>query len=776
MAHRRLSHVFAAGVAGVVAVAALGQQIQPPGVPAAPPAAAAPAVEPTPQEQIETRRAEVAKDLTEARDRLARSEASGTTPSPQLGQEVELLERIERLLGQQLATIPQEAEQQPKTSELARQLDALKATGPDQQPPYPFLDLERARDKLAATRKRLERVDAGVQAAREALDQAKRVHEERERARRAAREAADRSNTPELAAQLRLARLESRVADETARLRERELVVERGNQTLERLQLEIDTETVRWLERGTHFSATDLREIKLRLATAEQTLRRELQRAEEDVQAAEARLLDARRRHEAAGPDDRALAEEVEARRLAQDASRRRTRSLTQRLEWQAAINTAWERRHAVENKTADKGALRGWLSEADAQLAALDIAGQLEAADLNDLRNAMIAIGGKAEDSTGPTARWLGEQKAALERMQSLLEANVAAREQARRVHKRLAEEIRRETDRVSIGERFSAAWQSVKAVWNYEITSIDDRPITVGKVFIALFILVTGIIVSRRLSLLLGRKLLRRVGFAEGGAAAIQSLAFYALILAFGLLALRLANVPMTAFTILGGALAIGAGFGSQTIIKNFLSGLILIAERPIRVGDLIQLGDLYGTVEHVGARSTRVRTGDNVEIVVPNGAFLEQNVINWTLSETRVRVSVAVGVVYGSPTREVSRLLTKAVTEHGRVLKHPAPIVLFTEFGDNSLNFEIHFWINMRSMMDRRLIESDIRFRIDNLFREAHIVIAFPQRDVHLDSIRPVEVRVVADGETAAPPALTESFPAGDGEAADAVNPAR
>ncbi|MFG0315709.1 MAG: mechanosensitive ion channel family protein, partial [Planctomycetota bacterium JB042] len=204
-------------------------------------------------------------------------------------------------------------------------------------------------------------------------------------------------------------------------------------------------------------------------------------------------------------------------------------------------------------------------------------------------------------------------------------------------------------------------------------------------------------------------------------------------------------------TAFTILGGAFAIGIGFGSQNLMNNFISGLILLVERPIRVGDLIQVGDLLGIVERIGARSTLVRKPSNVDIIVPNSTFLESNVINWTLSDDTYRTWVSVGVVYGSPLREVSKLLRKAVDEHGLVLKSPEPTLLFTDFGDDALQFEIHFWIRMRREMDRRRVESDVRFRIDGLFREAGIVIAFPQRDVHLDTARPLQVRVApAEGD--------------------------
>jgi small-conductance mechanosensitive channel len=263
-------------------------------------------------------------------------------------------------------------------------------------------------------------------------------------------------------------------------------------------------------------------------------------------------------------------------------------------------------------------------------------------------------------------------------------------------------------------------------------------------------LLLLIVGFFVSRFISRRITRLLQKRAGLDAGAVSAIETLGFYLLFIIFAFTSLSLVKFPLTIFTIAGGAVAIGIGFGSQNLMNNFISGLILLVERPIRVGDLIMLGDLVGVVEHIGARSTLVRKTSNVDIIVPNSTFLESNVINWTLSDDTFRTSVSVGVIYGSPLREVSRLIRKAVEEHGRVLKSPDPILLFTEFGADSLNFEIHFWIHMRREMDRRRIESDIRFRIDSLFREAGIVIAFPQRDVHLDTVRPLEVRLVTGDE--------------------------
>lgn len=288
----------------------------------------------------------------------------------------------------------------------------------------------------------------------------------------------------------------------------------------------------------------------------------------------------------------------------------------------------------------------------------------------------------------------------------------------------------------------------RSLGDLWMLEIVKIDGQSITVRKLVIGFALLLIGYFASRFLSRLLRRAVAPHMSLSLGAAAVIETLGFYVLLIVFTLSGLTVAGVPLTAFTLLGGAAAIGIGFGSQTIVSNFIAGLILMVERPIKVGNLIQIGDLFGTVESVRTRSTLVRTGSNVEIIVPNSSFLENNVINWTLNDPKVRISVSVGVTYGSPTDKVTDLLHAVVAEHPRALKTPKPTVLFTNFGDNSLDFEVHFWIEVQSMMDRRIAESDIRYSIDRRFREADIVIAFPQRDVHLDTLRPLDVRVVPD----------------------------
>jgi small-conductance mechanosensitive channel len=210
-----------------------------------------------------------------------------------------------------------------------------------------------------------------------------------------------------------------------------------------------------------------------------------------------------------------------------------------------------------------------------------------------------------------------------------------------------------------------------------------------------------------------------------------------------------LNYVRIPLTFFTHIGGALAIGVGFGSQNIVNNFLSGLILMMERPIKIGDIVEVENVRGTVEWVGARSTRIKTFDNLRLVVPNSTLLQNKVINWSLSDDIVRREILVGVQYGSPVRKVESLLQQAASEHSVVEKYPKPIVLFDDFGDNALTFMVLIWIRMSRTGMAHLyisqVESDIRFRIDELFRQNDIVIAFPQRDVHIDTLKPLEVRV-------------------------------
>jgi small-conductance mechanosensitive channel len=211
---------------------------------------------------------------------------------------------------------------------------------------------------------------------------------------------------------------------------------------------------------------------------------------------------------------------------------------------------------------------------------------------------------------------------------------------------------------------------------------------------------------------------------------------LVHYGFVLVGFLFALGALGFDLKNVTIIGGALGVGIGFGLQNVVNNFVCGLIMLFERPVRVGDTIELGGLWAEIKKIGLRSTVVRTFDAAEIIVPNSDLISNQVTNWTLSDRVVRRIIAVGVAYGSDVPLVTETLMECATASSKVLRMPEPQVLFRDFGESSLDFELRVWAS--NVDDMLRVESDLRHEIDRRFREAGIEIAFPQRDLHIRSV--------------------------------------
>jgi small-conductance mechanosensitive channel len=267
----------------------------------------------------------------------------------------------------------------------------------------------------------------------------------------------------------------------------------------------------------------------------------------------------------------------------------------------------------------------------------------------------------------------------------------------------------------------------------------------VSLGQLSAVVLLLILGYIGSRFVGYLLGRRL-ATTAMRPDVIFILKRVAFFAILVLVVISALALLGIPLTAFAFATGALAIGVGFGAQNIINNFISGWILMAERPIRIEDFIEIDNVFGVVEQIGNRSTRIRRTDGVHMLVPNSALLERSVINWTLVDDNIRTSVRVGVAYGSPVRRVAELMQQAAVEHDDVNDDPAPVTVFEDFGDNALVFDLLFWCSARGERLLKVVRSDIRFRISELFEENQIVVAFPQRDVHLDTSRPLDIRML------------------------------
>jgi len=188
---------------------------------------------------------------------------------------------------------------------------------------------------------------------------------------------------------------------------------------------------------------------------------------------------------------------------------------------------------------------------------------------------------------------------------------------------------------------------------------------------------------------------------------------------------------------------ALGVGIGFGLQEIVANFICGLIILFERPITVGDIITVGDQDGVVTRIRIRATTIRDWDNKELLIPNKEIITGRLLNWSLTDTRLRLTVPVGVAYGSDAALALKILAETVADDERILKDPAPSIIFSDFGESSLNMVCRFYIDNAGNMWP--VKTELHLEIYRRFEEAGIVISFPQRDVHLDSEKPLRISI-------------------------------
>jgi potassium efflux system protein len=267
-------------------------------------------------------------------------------------------------------------------------------------------------------------------------------------------------------------------------------------------------------------------------------------------------------------------------------------------------------------------------------------------------------------------------------------------------------------------------------------ERSSTEDRlvAITLADLFRSVLIGLLTLALIRALPGLLEATLFRRAG--PGERYAYSTIIKYAVVLVGLAMAFDAIGIGWSSIQWLVAAVGLGLGFGLQEIFANFISGLIILFERPIRVGDTVSVGQVSGTVSRIRIRATWITAFDRKELIVPNKEFVTGQLINWTLSDAILRVSIPVGVAYGSDTDRVIEVLTQVARESRRVLRDPPPQALFLSFGDSSLSFELRVFV--RNAEQLFPVRHDVHMGIDKAFREAGIEIAFPQRDLHLRSM--------------------------------------
>jgi potassium-dependent mechanosensitive channel len=327
-----------------------------------------------------------------------------------------------------------------------------------------------------------------------------------------------------------------------------------------------------------------------------------------------------------------------------------------------------------------------------------------------------------------------------------------------------RMLKEFEEKLDEQSLTDRAQDKWvetgRAIKAAWTYELIAVDDtiqvdgrtitgtRSVTVGKVLIAVALFLTGVAASIYLARYGERVAVKRFGRQPAQARIVRR---WVLVLALTILfftVLAWVKIPLTIFAFLGGAVAIGLGFGTQTMLKNLISGLMILGERPFRPGDVLQVGNVSGVVTNIGLRASILRDVNGIETIIPNSIFIEQNLTNWTLTSSKVRFGVKVGVAYGSPVRLVTQLLAEVADRHGKILKDPKPEVLFEDFATESMVFGVYYWLELASDVVSRQVASDVRRMIETAFSESGIQMPGPAKEVAPANIAPPATPIAPD----------------------------
>ncbi len=282
--------------------------------------------------------------------------------------------------------------------------------------------------------------------------------------------------------------------------------------------------------------------------------------------------------------------------------------------------------------------------------------------------------------------------------------------------------------------------SWEEILDVLKKKLVSLGDVTITPAVLLSVVLILLGAFWVSRLLRGMLRRNVFRRTHLNIGTQETICRILHYIIMLMGVFIAIQQIGIDLTTLAAISAVLMVGIGFGLQNVTSNFVSTLILLFERPVQVGDFVEVSGVQGRIRRIKTRSSVVETLDNVAIIVPNSNFITQNVTNWSYRDSKVRIHISVGVSYGSDVELVEDTLLEVGRAHPEVLLNPESTVQFLEFGDSSLNFDLLVWINDASR--QYLVRSDLNFAVVKAFRAQGITIPFPQRDLHIQSAIPLE----------------------------------
>lgn len=681
----------------------------------------------------------------------------GTT-DPRLIERRSLLQQLVQIYGQHLDALRKLDLMRPRVREIERQ--SKEWDGFPTPPPYSIMMVDELRDEarsMALTaqgvRIRLNMIEGMAEITQRHLKAAQ------EQVRQASERLEGVEDTGKRDALIRdrdLAQLRARVAAARVGMLEADKAQTKEELTEARQRIDLLERQRVVAAQQVEFTPQEYQKITKRLDADLQALMSEMERAvleqtarRRETAASEAKLAETQASgsgSKAASRDDRQqrvdrLSEDIELNRLQFDNAdlhvdllRQMLNGLThERQLWdvrfattQGTLSVAGEREAASKQASAAKQ-IQGWKDYGAQQLAM--VGGQITDVE-NRMKDTSAAVGTSHLNDMLRAYRHREElYRRMLQRAEALLEL----------IQNWQAQFLQREEARswlVRAREWTTATLTTMGNAWNVEVFTVEDtievegksitghRSITVGKMLTAIAILLVGYWLARLLARLAAKLAIARLQVDQHVANIIRQWAFAFLFMLLVILTLLYVKIPITAFAFLGGALAIGVGFGTQNLLKNVISGLLLLLEQPLRVGDVIEVDGIRGIVTTIGLRSSTIRDVSGVETLVPNSNLLEKNLTNWTYSSYDKRYSLRVAVAAGSDARRVKELLRELAGQHGRILKSPEPYVLLDDFSEHALTFLVYYWIEFGPGIDPATVASDLRLMIEKAFVEASI----------------------------------------------------
>ena len=663
----------------------------------------------------------IATQLIVMQERITRTEAWLKTVSPSLATEAKAqlrwLRKIEAIYKAQLTGIKR---QESLNADLMQQ-DKLKDDDVSQQlekPPYTLNYYDRFLDEVDAIAQQKKVCEISIKTEISATENVRaQVESIKRRIRTASENGGAGDDKLKLELQFAEASLERhRLALENNRL---ELLLAES-------KAEIAKRRIDWIKKQLRFNAvnlkTQLEKVAARrkvLEDSQETLSAELNAIENEWQTARSKPV----RGEAVSQDFDLL---HQARQKTFD----QTENLLQIINQEEQL---WQHRYELLRKRPVQTTLKDWADYLTTFKSSLNRQLELLQEEQLILQPQIASL--YKELNVGDQPAGASQKRAILVALSQQIKSGIEYHSELKNaltLAERLSNEIGLSLKKVTPRDVLSVTWHWTQKIWNFELWVIEDHPVTVKKVLIAIVILIVGIGLAKAFMSSFVKRLERAARINKNSIPIISKTVYYSILLVVILFTLRTVRIPLTAFTFLGGALAIGIGFGAQNLISNFISGFIIMMEQPIRIGDQVEIEGRVGVIKEIGARCTRVQTFDNVDILVPNSFFLEKSITNRSKVDEICRAKVTLGVAYGSDTRKVEDLLLKLAKENTAVLNDPASFVLFQNFGNSTLDFELFIWLKLA---DLGRVPSEIRHAIATTFPQEGIDIAFPQLDVHL-----------------------------------------